>query len=875
MSTPIDCFSNDTHSLCPEKGSFLVDLLEAESLFSANRPYQPLLRTQTSLTTVASFCLTVLAVLIHLCLFFETQHLRRFPTAHSIGLFSLLHVANLFIDRPEPSMLLSFLMMLYVWTFRLFESFRHPGPLADCGEPAPTPQDPVALRTVLRTANITPARVPPGHPHPKCGLARNEADNAVNELILRSGRRIYSVQLSTRDRSRNIPGSHHHYTPKDLAYPESADPVHPEATLKFINVDYYVRWEDYTWLGRPMLLYTFAPTAPAGNNTEYSWVTNPDNTVTMTVAGGCTYTHPLWDYSPDNAVTTYARVVTTWGVESIATPDANFRLVAITPLSSTPLAWYYPPRLTAPTIFLPRRLLTHVSPTLSNTTPTTVASVLGVTTESYAAIGAPSSVTISRDLATALRARHASKSLDIHSLNTLVSAAYPGDPGAASRMTALLYTVFPALPSTNPPHSPSTALIAYTATSEETLDTFSPSKPSARMISPPIYGYPRAPLRNLDNELWTLRDRLVAVRNTAPIPPEYTEYIGEFFDHLAETCVPLTFAEVAERQSRPTQRSGNLRAALAGSAIPKVVVKAFQKGELYPEAKDPRNISTLPREHSYSYSRYTLSVADLFKRQPWYGFGMDNATVAERVSTLCASARTVVETDFSRFDGTHSEAFYDLELLFLKRCFPHDTKEVTTLSNLQRRAPAVTTHGIPYSIGGSRLSGSSDTSLMNTFCNVLVSYIAARVAAVPPIAAYAGLGLYAGDDGLSVNIPATTITHVATRFGLRIKAFDRAANEPTTFLARYYPAPQTHPGSIADLRRQLPKLCASVDMNLHTPGSRLLANKAAGFEITDPETPIIAAWCRMIRRLFPAAFDSAVPEAFSATNGQYPPPHPA
>lgn len=764
----------------------------------------------------------------------------------------------------------AFAILAPVLLRRLIRWFRGRGPLATKGSWTPPPANAEALRLALRSATMNPAMVPPGHPHPVCGLARNEADNLINECILRSGRSVYSVQNSFRDVARKFAGSHHHYTSRDLVRAPYADPVPPRATLKFINVDYYVDWDDYLWLGRPVMLYTFAPESPAGATKEYTWCTDASNRVTMTVAGGGIYTHPLWDYSVDYFTHRVGNRITVWGVETAATNDPNFRIVSLTPLRChhvRPFPLFPRPPPLAP---LKRRVLVTSSVTLASTSRTMVAHTVTLAGEHIAPLGSPQAGFIPADTCAAIRSRHSSKALDIHSLNTLISAAFPSDPRLSSCLTALAWRCLPCDPPNRPPLAHACTIIGYTATSEETLDDFSPVRATARMITPPLYGYPRAPLRTRDNELWTLRDRLQAVSNHAPIPPEFVASIDEFITYLATELVPIGLDEVAARQNKPTQRAGNERAAWFADRMPPIVVKAFQKAELYPEEKDPRNISTLPREHSYHYSRYTLPLSDHFKRFEWYGFGRDNIAVARQVMRICTRSRTIVETDFSRFDGTHSDALYDLELLLLERCFPHNVAEVRRLQKLERQAPARTSSGLRYPVDGSRLSGSSDTSVMNTFCNALISYVALRESGVPASRAPALLGLYAGDDGLIGDVPAATVAHVAKRFGLRIKAVDRPASSPVTFLARYYPAPQTDPGSICDLKRQLPKLAATTNMDPNVPLGRLLANKATGLLVTDPETPIVRAWCRAVLRIFPEHFPHATPEAYLARAGPCP-----
>lgn len=320
----------------------------------------------------------------------------------------------------------------------------------------------------------------------------------------------------------------------------------------------------------------------------------------------------------------------------------------------------------------------------------------------------------------------------------------------------------------------------------------------------------------------------------------------EFIDFMCAPLVPFEFAEVVEAQSRPSQRVGNEEAGHNLAWQSKVAIEAFQKRELYTEAKPPRNISTLPPAHRLQYSRFTLALANHLKTFKWYAFGRNLQEVGELLSDLAVFARTLCESDYSKFDGTHSFALYLVELAILLRCFRSQSRTVAHEHQAMTSARAKTRLGQLYDIDGSRVSGCADTTTMNTIDNGVVGYCTRRMT-MSPAEAWAHLGLYGGDDGVIPDVDPATYSGVAKAFGLVLKPATHSAHEPCSFLGRVFPFPRTSPASISDLRRSLPKLCATTDLVLAP--EVVLRNKAEGYIITDPETPVLGAWCRMVRRL--------------------------
>jgi len=521
------------------------------------------------------------------------------------------------------------------------------------------------------------------HSHPVTAADRDAASQTIDDFIILNGYSPYVLQPSRADVKRGYAHSLTHHWAKDAHSPERADALSPNHIVKMVNVDYYIDWAEYAHLEVPFLLYTFTPTDVAGCHNEYTWQTETDGTVTTFVNGNTAnpYNHQLWNYDTDFVTFSYPTYSVTYSVERVRHAE-QFSFVLLTPVSRGP-----------PTDTTLRRLqLVSTVETMSG--PQTIASLRvqgpGEPYLSTSLAGHASSVRFPTPLVDHLRPRHSAKGLTIFDLNTIVPPYYPeradGNRAATMAFLTLPVAACPTAVSSNTiVADPAVSFVKVPAKNESAQEI----KCAARILTPPVLSHSLGPARALANDQWCVAGRITAVANDKPMPPEYVPYVAEFIDRAAAPLVPKTQEEVYIAQKRPTQRMGNLRAALNyGFALAKTVIRAFQKAEAYPEAKDPRNISTLPSEHCLRYSRYTLAVADHLKTTAWYAFGLHPDDLGQRVYSLAHRSDRLTSTDFSRFDGTHSRALYEFELAYYSRCFPDDVAELRSLQKQMTDSPA-------------------------------------------------------------------------------------------------------------------------------------------------------------------------------------------
>lgn len=716
------------------------------------------------------------------------------------------------------------------------------------------------FRTATRRLDVGKARsIDPGHSHPLIAAQRNHADKLVNNLIIMNGFRPYSIQKSLLDHNHGFEGSLRHIWSMDAHSPQCDDAIRPEHVFKLFNVDYYIDWNKYLWMAHSFVIYTFTPQTPCGQYLETSWTTNEFNQIELVVAGGAKYKHELWDYNISSFSSIFPGVTIDYLVETL--PLAHVTEVGREPLDDKSKHWsivHITPvtarRNLTSTIDCGLRRLKIVHEVLSMDGKRRKACLMRrVKNDNELVVCPPGSHTsaiVSSSLQASLHSRLLMGVVKLHDLLPLLQPVYGND---CRKEQAIIYGYFPT-------HSPNIVPRVHAEQQSFNYHKLQTSSiapkiiPTGTLIAPPVLDTGWMPSKVVSNDEWTVLERITNMKNERSIGVTYQNYVNEFIRLLIPENVllaPEELSNIIADQKRPTQVANNTRAVLTLDSwnVQKTVrVKSFQKDEVYSKNAPPRNISTLPTEHCLLYSQYTRALAAYVKQFPWYGFGKHPDIVAQRVHLVAVSAKTLVETDFTRFDGTHSHALYDFELAVMLRAFvPCYHDEIRTLQAAMRNAKAVTTNFVRYNTGGSRLSGAADTSIGNTLDNALISYMTYRRMGHVPNKAFQMLGIYGGDDGISPDVDTKSMEEVVKNLGLSVKAISRPSVQPTNFLGRRYPHPSSSPDHFCDVVRQLAKL----HLATYNDADPVLAlyNKAMGYVSTDPQTPIISEWAQMVVRV--------------------------
>jgi hypothetical protein len=674
----------------------------------------------------------------------------------------------------------------------------------------------------------------------------------------------YFVQRSRSDERHGRDGSRSYFWAKDLtAAPKPLDITDRHLPV-FIDVDYYVDMPAFLCqVFRPTLLYTMQPEQVSRGSTgsgDYSYTFLEDNRLSYIVNGGGQYEHSVWNYALDSIAVTRKFLglpiqVAMYLVER-RYAGVDHQLVLLIPVCR----WTGPMAILAS--FIAGPTLDFIRPVVTLQDPTTkvlakflrmkVARADGL----FMSTGIPgayvsSTIPITTDDAIALRSATGS-----HSLQHALVRSYVQDAEEAALLTSFhrMNQVMPA---------PTVFPVAEGVRRYQVSRTFDDeAKPSLVAFMSPIVHGSFAPDRCYDNEEAAVRGRIVGVKSTTAATPFLIKVFMEFIDRFlpeSQVLIPAIPEVVWEKQNRPTQRTINEYAVSVrdapGDRQDHRMLDVFVKAESYPDVKDPRLISVLIPEDKVEYSMFMYALADHVKTQSWYAFGKAPAEIADIIVRKLSNALTASNSDFSRFDGTISPAMREFEALVIARAFPAQyVARALELHRSQFNLFACTTRGVKYPSGTARASGSPETAVMNSLVNAFVSFLAFRKTLkngrfMDADTAWAALGIYGGDDGLTPDIEKGPYLAAAALCGLKLEVeVVQRHRRGVMFLSRVY-GPDVWTGdntSTCDLPRQLVKLHTTPVLSASVTPERKLLEKARSLYLTDRNTPIIGQFASKV-----------------------------
>lgn len=696
-------------------------------------------------------------------------------------------------------------------------------------------------------------RNPRNHSHPNAARFRCIANTFMEHSCNILGRRSYHYQLSPTQQRLKLAGYRTIHCAKDLQMRLQTGQILPKDIIVMTDVDYYVDMNTIL-TGNPVLIYTFVPTEVAGTTEDGNYCTHSDNTIETTTNGGSKYRHELWDYDNDHLV------IDTWSgsyiylIEQIEVSPTR-RIVFFNPVRKVlpVLGWMLPGRR------LQRRNFNKAGVMYSRFTRINDEGVVEVW-HSMARPGESPACTIRSDtfVATFIRLTE-NKDPHISDVERYFNTyQVPNSLYAAT----LFYHIFKNYPQAFE-HTPD--IITPCVQQRSNNHTYQcigglsseDGKQTMRALWPG-YGSAFSPAKSENNDRACLKGRIYDVKNKRPnIPPIYYTFLSEFVNHMVPaykrgTLTPLSFEEMWDQFDKPTQRVLLTQAdyTMDSSAF----VKSFQKREAYNKITSPRNISTLPMAHNATLGQFTIPLmTHIFKPCHWYAFGQHPRDMAKSLSAKAYGTQSAVVTDFEKLDGSIRGFFRDGFIAVGTAAFHEQYhNELVRVEGKERHAKCTTTHGLKYDADSTILSGSSMTSLLGTFVNASINYIALRTY-YGPDQSWLRLGKYGGDDGSNFDVPAQWISRVAANFGMSCEAEEVKCGEPVKFLGRIYPDIWSTDQSVADVHRQLRKLHLTATSEI-VPDWLVLYRKAVGYRVTDPNTPLLTAWCDSVIRIVHAQF---------------------
>jgi hypothetical protein len=385
----------------------------------------------------------------------------------------------------------------------------------------------------------------------------------------------------------------------------------------------------------------------------------------------------------------------------------------------------------------------------------------------------------------------------------------------------------------------------------------------------PIIDGAFVPVRSMANDYQLVKSRIIDVRSDATLDPFMLKCAREFIALCGASgdLIPVDFEVVYDRQKRPTQRRILHE---ADFCTPKHTNNLFMKREAYGKPNDPRPISTINGVSKTKYSRYTYALDPILKNLHWYAFGTTPRGVCIRVAEIGCHAVNLAVTDYSRFDGHVSPALRTFEEMFMIACFAREYHD-ELLELMRNQYRLLSTLGELAWIGGyERLSGSPETSPFNTVDNAFIAYCYKRSEGCSVEQAWEELGIYGGDDGLTLNVKPKRYIRIASRLGqvLDIRVITRGKTG-VRFLNRIY-GPGVwfgDPNSCCDVLRAVSKFHTAVNMPFTITNQTKLLDKAYAYWLSDRNTPLIGEFVTSVCCFLP--FDYVFRNLSSVYSAQY------
>jgi len=351
------------------------------------------------------------------------------------------------------------------------------------------------------------------------------------------------------------------------------------------------------------------------------------------------------------------------------------------------------------------------------------------------------------------------------------------------------------------------------------------------------------------------------------------EFVDRFFP---DSIAPVPLDEVLLRMNKPSQ----VREQEGLASIWDIVSSrwtAFVKTEPTKPDKPARVIIASKGPQNYAFAAYIMAMFDVMAKHTCWCPGKTGAELQELVVQLhvaCAEEGVdVTDRDYSAFDATTGAYGSGLLYLALARCFPSDSGWRPLLdATISAKAGNMVGIAERIHMGIGTYSGSSDTTFRNTLLNLFVLYANAREQGSGPEGAFRHVtrrSLVSGDDSLAART-TKDLNATASSMGMVLTGRDYSSG-PTTFLGRYYPDPYASSSNIADVARWL----RSMHLVTKVQGFDLetsMSQKAFGRLITDPNTPLLSAYCRAVLREHnalacdPRFFDKWTYDALTAGN---------
>lgn len=711
---------------------------------------------------------------------------------------------------------------------------------------------------------ITAAGNTTNHAHPYAANKRCQATTSITNFCRKIKKTRYDVSTSRREDKwgKEMRADRLVYDLSDLGRPFRHDTMSKQDVVTMVDVDYYADIASYA--PHPMVIYTSIPSAVAGKTKDgYYFCDVKDGQTIMTerIAGGANYESALWDYGDDLVYVRKWSCFVIYAIEKVKQPGTTNRyMVGLFPKTIVHMPFWlfslFSKICRCPMGKNMRELCRERSVTATpdghfaimrhSTEQGDMLSIRHRTNES----GHAMIVDHRHWIGLLGHARAHPKEFGTGMVERTIRNAGEGtvqlDTTDCRLLTHLIASAIGA------PFRLPEQMNNYVCNGD---DKDPDAAPVARRVHPAIVeNVAIAPVNTPNNTHASINGRIIQVANHVVPPKVYHQWRREF--------VKMLFTEVAEHAGAPVSEDtvyavqNNLRQKMrnkiqqADVANYDRAIVTFQKKEQYTKISDPRNISTLPTASTVHLSAFCMSFKeDVMTKQKWFVPGKKPQAVAEQICDFVREVRNgggrIVETDYSRFDGTISPFLREIEFMAMRLwVHPEHGDELERLLKYEINHRATSSDGeVRYDTRSTRLSGSPLTTIGNSIVNAFAAYCSCRKTITGRNSAkraFDRIGPKYGDDGLDRAGPFEVVAH---DLGLTIKVDYRESH--VGFCGRTYVEPMTTLTSITPPTRILPRI-----PNVVHSGGDAGKNKVLGYLVTESQVPLVGEYLRALARVF-------------------------
>lgn len=359
-------------------------------------------------------------------------------------------------------------------------------------------------------------------------------------------------------------------------------------------------------------------------------------------------------------------------------------------------------------------------------------------------------------------------------------------------------------------------------------------------------------------EIVTYRDRIepFVKPKDFSVPPDYRKYINEYSQLTVpesdmHTLSPDDLEYTITHQTKTSQVLGFDQEKDLPDPLNLLPDKTFQKNEVLPEAKPPRNIVNPSHPKRVYSSMYIRPFSELLKKNMSTIIGFGDAehiqSCFQKVEDQCRGVLGKKETDGTKLDANIAQIWRDAEFSLMKRAYhPDHHKELAVVHRAQYAADPKSRFGTSMLMGSSRRSGERGTSIFNTWIMSCVLYSWIRSLGYNSKEAYSMLGTYGGDDGLTANWGSTeSLIAVGEILGIPLKVKDVDPYAPFSFLGIYkFPGMSVY---MPDVSRFCSKIAFSHVKGV--PAMQVLYRKCEPYVRMYSNIPIVGNLCKSVLRI--------------------------